>query len=292
MRAAGCTVPADGPVAKWTAAWVATGVCTRNGPTRLTQHILGPSPPIALVEGASLHRGAPRPDLAPPLVPAPAAIQAYLAFNAQTWCLVAVSGGDGTYDDAAHITFEVAQKLPGLAPAATEALIAAHQALRRLGPPVPTTLRCAPAVAALAGGLTPHASDYRAVRREWESTVALRPLTLSATTHQHAWMERASAIAAHCRPDRTWGQALPPAPAAPPTLDQCSICLDDFTDLFPTPAPHSCCPARFSCTHAVCRSCDWTLQRNAGPLAAQAGRCPLCRAPRTALTFDRPGGPP
>ena len=162
---------------------------------------------------------------------------------------------------------------------------AAQQALRRLGPPAATTLRCPPTLTALAGGLTPAAVDYRAVRREWETTAALRPLTLSAATRQHAWMERAEAIAQHCRPDRTWGPALPPVPAAPPTLDQCSICLDDFTDVFPTPAPRSRCPSRFSCAHAVCRNCDWTLQRN----TTNAGSS---RAPRTALTFERPGGPP
>ena len=60
LRAAGRKVPQHGPVAKWRAVWV--GFC--DDAPGAAQQLLPRQPPAALV--TAVHRGAPRPELAPP----------------------------------------------------------------------------------------------------------------------------------------------------------------------------------------------------------------------------------
>ena len=109
----------------------------------------------------------------------------------------------------------------------------------------------------------------------------------------YAWADRALAIAQHCLPTQTepngraWAAAqpdLPQLPAAPaPDADTCAVCFEDMTDAFPTPHGNSAMPVGvFHCTHTVCRTCDWDVQRSANP------KCPMCRALRRYSTAMRP----
>ena len=96
------------------------------------------------------------------------------------------------------------------------------------------------------------------------------------------WAERAIGLADYGWTHGYWGHlppsygaATPAAPAAPPWDPECPVCLDDYTDLFPTPDAHSRAPPRrWACLHAVCRRCDVICQNG------QNDKCPLCRAQR------------
>ena len=109
----------------------------------------------------------------------------------------------------------------------------------------------------------------------------------------YGWAERAEALAAYGRSSGFWGDlpptyasASPRAPAVPEWVsdDHCPVCLDAYTDEWPSPDPNSRAPpGRWACrrdgtdrpvNHAVCRSCDARVQRMPRPI------CPLCRADR------------
>ena len=102
----------------------------------------------------------------------------------------------------------------------------------------------------------------------------------------YAWGERAGALCSFASSDGYYG-ALPPAfaaarpiaplvpPWAAPGDDECCVCTEAYSDLWPAPAGDSRAPSgRWACRHAVCRACDAAIQH--GP----NNRCPLCRAPR------------
>ena len=132
---------------------------------------------------------------------------------------------------------------------------------------------------------------YRAIRSTWALSKLQRHGMLWVTAPRlrpgrSPWMDRAEAIAAHCRPDMVWDAAAalhPGTPAAPPpAADVCAVCLDDFPDAFPAPAGQPArpghttrCGRMYTCSHAVCRGCDHAIQRSVH------SRCPLCRAPST-----------
>ena len=79
MRAAGLTVTQPGPLERWRAAWVRTGICTEENSGRITQNVLSANPLLGVTHGISLARMAPRPDRVPPRVIPPATVQLYIA---------------------------------------------------------------------------------------------------------------------------------------------------------------------------------------------------------------------
>ena len=132
---------------------------------------------------------------------------------------------------------------------------------------------------------------YRRFRAAWDAASAARAgqLWLTAYTSERGctWADRVTALARHAHLGVVGG----PAPAwaaarrAPPPRgagDRCAICLDDFSDPFPSPAPDSrAADWLFGCAHAVCSSCDASEQhRHAHAAPGTVYRCSLCRAPR------------
>ena len=103
-------------------------------------------------------------------------------------------------------------------------------------------------------------------------------------TPTYLWGERAYALARYGHGHGSYG-ALPAdlaaerprAPDPPPWMsDTCSVCLEAYTDPWPSGDELSRAPAgRWVCgVHAVCMACDIDVEFSANP------RCPLCRAAR------------
>ena len=293
MVGAGLTVPARGPKAKWYMKWVTTGVCTLEN-DRPTQKVLGPSPRFHINRGINAWHRCPRPDAGPPTNPPANTIDVYITVSTQrcTWAAVGVTGGDGLHNARATVAFEAVA--PSHAPNQCGEATALLNTLKILDSPQyasrPVTIHTSPDLSQRIAGVSHSQKLFREIKTAWSSSKTQRnnQLWLSAPRHypgRHDWKDRAEALASHCKPPEVWGSAatlFPQAPiAAPPTADSCAICLEDFPDPFPTPAPSSRCQNMFTCSHSVCRTCDSHIQHSAN------AKCPLCRADR--LHWNTPG---
>ena len=293
MVGAGLTIPARGPTAKWYMKWVTTGVCTlENGRPR--QQVLGPSPKLHINRGINAWHRCPRPDAAPPTNPPANTIDVYVTVSTQrrTWAAVGVTGGDGLHNTRATIAFEAAA--PSHTPNQCGEATAVLNTLRLLDNPQyashPVTIHTSADLAKRIAGVDQSQKLFREIKTAWYTSQTQRnhQLWISAPRHnpgRHSWTDRAEALATLCNPPEVWGIAatlFPQAPiAAPPAADSCAVCLEDFPDPFPTPANSSRCHNMFTCSHAVCRTCDRDIQHSAN------ARCPLCRADR--LYWNTPG---
>ena len=311
MRAAGLTVTEPGPLARWSTAWVDSGICSIYQANRVTQNTLRDGPLLGAVHGISAARLAPRPDRAPPASPPAAAIQLYVAMtrspNTTTWSAVAVQGGDGLTDDHAALVFEAAgptdRTTGNWGCDLTAAIGRALQAAQAAAPMAPVVLRADGPIARTAAGLGDCSErDYRRLQQ------ILTHLYVAGSECDAGlpWADRALALARLCLPTngapRTWGvagQTWPALPqAAPPAQTTCPVCLEDLTDPLPTAQWTSQAPVGlggptylYACSHAVCRRCDLRLQHPVqlapgGPLTVQS--CPLCRSPRARRTRTQP----
>ena len=98
------------------------------------------------------------------------------------------------------------------------------------------------------------------------------------------WGERAYALASYGDSHGFYGSLpaslvsnTPQAPAQPPSAeDGCPVCLDDYSDVWPSNDPQARCPPRrWACNHMVCIDCDLRIQ-----FSPVNTKCPICRAPR------------
>ena len=98
------------------------------------------------------------------------------------------------------------------------------------------------------------------------------------------WGERAYALASYGDSHGFYGSLpaslvsnTPQAPAQPPSAeDGCPVCLDEYSDVWPSTDPQARCPPRrWACNHMVCIDCDLRIQ-----FSPVNTKCPICRAPR------------
>ena len=208
--------------------------------------------------------------------------------------MVAVTGGDGTFDETATLQYEAAAPAEDADRQKVSRDVMREIARLHLRAPVGTPLHVrtpAPMVDTLAG--LDGALTYGAIRRSWVTVRAHGEAWLSAAT-PHAglpWADRATTLAAMCTEKKRWGDTGPSHAhlplAAAPDPDTCCICFEDFADMLPAPeinahSRHPTAPGAFTCSHVLCRACDRTLQASANP------RCPMCRQPRAHWISLRP----
>ena len=298
MRGAGLIVPNVGPLERWHQEWAQTGVCSVNGP--LTQHLLSSAPLLHTVRGDVL---APRPDAAPPRNLTPGSLVVYLgsamARRCAAWGYVVVVAGRDRHDGGSVLVSEAAGPLlvsPSDTPwegatahlLSTASIVAAIEALHALNsthPSSPILFRAPGEMAAAVAGLGTSRDDavYCRLRRMIASSQRHVWLTGARLLAAHPWADRAYAIARICTGGGVWGGhsarwARHPRQPAPRIDMTCAVCTDDFSDALPSPSLSARAPAGlFDCDHAVCRGCDWDLQRRG------IDRCPLCRQPRVSL---------
>ena len=225
-------------------AWVDTGICSEaNG--RLQQRLLDNHPTIALVSPrTAVLRSPPRPDWAPPRHLPPQTVTAYVGMatgrDCTTWSVVAVTGGDGTFDETATLQYEAAAPAEDADRQKVSRDVMREIARLHLRAPVGTPLHVrtpAPMVDTIAG--LDGAPTYGAIRHSWMTVRAHGEAWLSAATPHTGlpWADRATTLAAMCTEKKRWGDTGPSHAhlplAAAPDPDTCCICFEDFVDMLP-----------------------------------------------------------
>ena len=306
-----CNGP-NSPLVKCVGTWVTPGVVTVIATPDLVQQQVLPLRPLANVATTALatRRLCPRDDLAPPDHPRRVTAQVYVAPSeaGDAFGVTIVTGGDSERDLHALHSMDCAGRVALSRTDPTFVGATAHSALQAIltalvhaldllaasGGPAHIVLRVgdAEAAAVVAGAWDPPREALplhsRVVRLMHEARYARGLLCVAGfdPLGPYFWGMRAEALAEYAAARGAWGN-LPPtlanavvrAPDIPPWSDDpdCPVCLEVYADLWPSPARRSRCPSnRWACyTHAVCRSCDWVIQRS-----PQGARCPLCRADR------------
>ena len=237
-----------------------------------------------------------------------AALQAYVATDGSAVGIVVVRGGDAVRDATATLVADAALRVTrerraahynGLSAytplqAALSGALTALEISTGIDPASPFVLRLGDAgAAAVAAGCYCPADAGRLATTLFHRLAVMRRsrgghvwIAGFAPDRPYAWGERAGALCSFASSDGYYG-ALPPAfaaarpiaplvpPWAAPGDDECCVCTEAYSDLWPAPAGDSRAPSgRWACRHAVCRACDAAIQH--GP----NNRCPLCRAPR------------
>ena len=302
MRRAGlpphsCHGP-HGPMAGFRRRWLDTGMGA-GGPHGVRQLLLPDLPPGQLaLDGLAASRLAPCQELAPPAVLPPGCRQVYISSkpDGSGWAVCVVTGGDCVLDPHAALLLDATDRVAVVAAPGEDATVCALldavlAAMNRIQDAVPSVLRLPishtseQAVRLVSRTWDPRPSLYRerrrSLRESWTALCALKGGALYLAGYdpdrRHAWGERCAALAAGV------GEAAPDHPDR-----ACPVCLEDFSDVLPTPDQASRAPpGRWACPnanlllrHALCRGCDADVQ------GRPRNRCPICRSDRVVTMHD------
>ena len=295
LRAAGRRPLANGPVAKWRATWA--GFCEDD--PRAPQRLLPVQPPAAIV--TALHRGAPRPEVAPPAQVAqwPATTRHVFVEGwagdgnapAAGWGVVAVDATAGGIDGWQQVvpappvaslsgtTRLDDSRVDAASPTRAAGLHALLAALRYMaGPTCPSdrpvllhvqdaaSARMAVGVWNPEGGRELVAQARLDLRRLQRGGMQVWIVCGVAATGG-VWQERARALA--LTGAGVYGHD--------DSDDSCPVCFEDYEDRLPgTAGVTRALAGRFACghwKHSMCRECLADLHARPAPL-----RCPFCRA--------------